>query len=354
MFVGDFNSKLESFGCAKRNTSGPMLQNIQNQLNLIYLNNDEHTHMDRAKGSTDVLDMAFISPNLAKCDIKFQIGDDLGSDHLPIEISVDTPPHRNTFTNHTKYKFDQTDREVFESTLDEALGSADFSGLLSTSDLDKYADFIVTAISTAVDRAIPKSKSVRPESNPISDETLVLIKEKRRLRRQYSQKKDPAIKTRINQLQKQVKEELKVESLVSWEKFFSSISLETDPNESWRKIKNFLKPKGQRDYPALHHANKVAKTNADKAQLFAESVERHFGIESDHFDSNHFDDLNKFIEDNHRYFYPPEDPDDYRFDVGNEHELVADVDAQTLIKLVKFLKKVKPQALTTFTMRYLG
>ena len=142
-------------------------------------------------------------------------------------------------------------------------------------------------------------------------------------------------------MQKQVKEELKVESLVSWEKFCNSISLENNTNESWRKIKNFLKPKGQRDYPALHHANKVAKTNADKAQLFAESVERHFGIESDHFDSNHFDEVNKFIEDNHRYFCPPEDPDDYRFDVGNEHELVADVDAQTLIKLVKFLKRGK-------------
>ena len=35
------------------------------------------------------------------------------------------------------------------------------------------------------------------------------------------------------------------------------------------------------------------------------------------------------------------DPDDYRSDVGNEHELVADVDAQTLIKLVKFLKRGK-------------
>ena len=115
--------------------------------------------MDRAKGSTDIPDKPFISPNLAKYDIQFQIGDDLGSDHLPIEISIDTPPHRNTFTNHIKYKFDQTDREVFESTFDETLGSADFSGLLSTSDLDKYADFIVTAISTAVDKAIPKSKS---------------------------------------------------------------------------------------------------------------------------------------------------------------------------------------------------
>ena len=91
-FVGDFNSKLESFGCAKKNTSGPMLQNIQNQLNLIYLNSDEHTHMDRANGSTDILDVAFISPNLAKHDIQFQIGDDLGSDHLPTEISIDTLP----------------------------------------------------------------------------------------------------------------------------------------------------------------------------------------------------------------------------------------------------------------------
>ena len=177
-----------------------MLQNIQKQLNLIYLNTDEHMHMDRANGSTDILDMAFISPNLAKHDIQFQIGDELGNDHLPIKITIDPPPpppthththtHRNTSTNHIKYKFDQTDREIFESTLEKALRSADFSGHLSTSDSDKYADFIVTTISTAVDKAIPKSKSMRPESNPISDEILALIKEKHRLRRQYSQNKD--------------------------------------------------------------------------------------------------------------------------------------------------------------------
>ena len=135
-----------------------MLKNIQKQLNLIYLNNDEHTHMDTSKGSTDLLEMAFISPNLAKHNIQFQIGDDLGSDHVPIEVSIDAPPHRNSSINHTKYKFDQTDREVFESTLETALGSADFTALTSTGDLGKYADFIVTAINTTVDKAIPKSK----------------------------------------------------------------------------------------------------------------------------------------------------------------------------------------------------
>ena len=115
MFIGDFNSKLESFGYTKKNTSGPLLKNIQKQLNLIYLNNDEHTHIDRSTGKTDLLDMAFTSP---KHDIQFQIGDDLASDHLPIEISIDAPPRRNSSANHTKYKFDQTDREIFESTLE--------------------------------------------------------------------------------------------------------------------------------------------------------------------------------------------------------------------------------------------
>ena len=86
MFVGDFNSKLEAFGCAKKNIFGPMFKNIQSHLNLTYLNTDEHTHLDKRTGNTDILDMAFISPNLTKHDIQFLIGDDFGSDHLPIEI----------------------------------------------------------------------------------------------------------------------------------------------------------------------------------------------------------------------------------------------------------------------------
>ena len=57
---------------------------------------------------------------------------------------------------------------------------------------------------------------MQSESNPISDETLVLIEEKRRLRRQYSQNKNLAVKTQINQLQKQVKEKLRVETQASW------------------------------------------------------------------------------------------------------------------------------------------
>ena len=80
---------------------------------------------------------------------------------------------------------------------------------------------------------------------------------------------------------------------------------------------------------------KTAKTNADKAQLFAESVERHFGIQTDNFDSNHFDEVNQFLEDSYEYFYPPEDADDYRSDMDDDHDLLADIDSDALIRIVK-------------------
>ena len=127
--------------------------------------------------------MAFISPNLTKHDIQFLIGDDFGSDHPPIEIIIDAQPHRNIHTNPVRYKFNQTDRKVFESTLEAALSPGNVPELTSTQDIGKYADFIVTAISTAVDKAIPTSKS----TCFVSEESLALIKEKRRLMQQYSQ-----------------------------------------------------------------------------------------------------------------------------------------------------------------------
>ena len=82
--------------------------------------------------------------------------------------------------------------------------------------------------------------------------------------RQYSQAHDPLVKTSVNQLQKEIKDNLRIESQASWKKFCND-SLETNHTESWRKIKNFLKPKGQHDFPALHLDAKTAKTNTDKA-----------------------------------------------------------------------------------------
>ena len=75
-----------------------------------------------------------------------------------------------------------------------------------------------------------------------------------------------------------------------------------------------------------------------RVQLFAESVERHFGIQRDNFDSKNFDEVNQFIEDNYEHFHPSEEPDDYRTDMDDDHDFMAYIDSDTLIRIVKFLK----------------
>ena len=120
MFVGDFNSKSEAFGCASKNDSGPILKTIQNTLDLIYLNNTEHTYMDEKRQHWHTRHGVH-NPKSNNTWHPVSKRVDLGSDHLPIEITIDTTPHRNTFTNSTRYKFDQTDREPLQKKLGNSL-----------------------------------------------------------------------------------------------------------------------------------------------------------------------------------------------------------------------------------------
>ena len=90
IFLGDFNSKHKQFGCVKPNKSRQTLVNIAKDLKLFYVKQlvpNRHTHEDPLHGTSDILDMAFLSPALSSRDISFSVADDhMGSDHFPIQI----------------------------------------------------------------------------------------------------------------------------------------------------------------------------------------------------------------------------------------------------------------------------
>ena len=78
------------------------------------------------------------------------------------------------------------------------------------------------------------------------------------------------------------------------------------------------------------------KTNAHKAELFAESVERHFGIECNNFDDTKHKEINPYI------LTPLDSINNGIYDKENDELLVADSDPQELISIVKFdLRKGK-------------
>ena len=90
IFLGDFNLKHKQFGCIEPNKSGQTLVNIAKDLKLFYvyqLGPNRNTHEDPVHGTSNILDMAFITPGLSSRDISFSVADDhMGSDHFPIQI----------------------------------------------------------------------------------------------------------------------------------------------------------------------------------------------------------------------------------------------------------------------------
>ena len=69
--------------------------------------------------------------------------------------------------------------------------------------------------------------------------------------------------------------------------------------------------------------------NSEKAQTFAESVERNFGLESHLFRKSHFNSINKFVEAHSYHFIPLDSLNDNVTDIDNDSDLVADVDPDT-------------------------
>ena len=279
--------------------------------------------------------MAFLSPGLSSRDISFTVADDhVDSGHFTIKISLDKPLKQNTPLTEPRYRFDKTNDDLLHNTLKDSLTSID-TNITTQDKLEELAVTLCDKLMKAVDTSTPKVYSRNDPKSSISQAILDLIKEKRRLRRLHNNTQDPNTKSTINKLKKEIRTKLSQELTISWEKLCNSISLESDPKKSWRKITNFLKPKDPRSYRTLKLGNKTAKTNPEKAQLFAEIVERNFGIESHLFRKSRFDQINKFVEAHSYLFTPLDSLHDDVTDTDDDSNLVADVDPDTLIRIVR-------------------
>ena len=165
----------------------------------------------------------------------------VSSDLFPIQISLDKPLKRNTPLTEPCYRFDKTNDDLLHNTLKDSLTN---TNITTQHKLEELAVTFCDKLMKAVDTSTPEVYSHNNPKSPVSQAILDLIKEKRRLRWLYNNTQDPNIKSTINKSQKEIRSKINQESTISWEKFYNSISLESDPKRSWHKITNFLKPKG--------------------------------------------------------------------------------------------------------------
>ena len=158
LFVGDLNSKHQFFGCKSTNNNGNILFDISEELDLQILNDPtETTHLNYATGTKDILDMAFATTNLMPKITDCYVGDDIGSDHLPIHVKIGTS--RLDTSNHPISlfrNFKKADWETFNMNISNNLAQ---NTLNNITDIDNACVDIEQVINNAADLACHLLKS---------------------------------------------------------------------------------------------------------------------------------------------------------------------------------------------------
>ena len=120
--------------------------------------------------------MAFLSPVLSSRDTSCSIANDhMGSDHFPIQISIDKPFKRNTPLTEPRYRFDETDDDLFHNTLKDSPDSID-TEITIQNEHEELAVTFCDKLMKAVDTSTPKTYSRNDSKSPISQAILDFIK----------------------------------------------------------------------------------------------------------------------------------------------------------------------------------
>jgi exonuclease III len=133
-------------------------------------------------GST--IDLALATEDIMETLVKAGIEGRLNkcSDHLPIGLELGIQLQREA--QFTRWRYDQTDREIFSNTLRDLLPQPQFG--TRTERIDQVAERIAEALSIAREASTPKAR-ISPKSKPgWNEETTEAIKNARRLRRRYN------------------------------------------------------------------------------------------------------------------------------------------------------------------------
>ncbi|CAG0895360.1 unnamed protein product [Darwinula stevensoni] len=198
-----------------------------------------------------------------------QSGADLGSDHLPIHVTLDIcAPSRSNFVREV-YDFKNADWGEFHEIQDSLL--PDTLALETPSLLDDSATIVAEAIFIAQDLAVPKVARRLGRLYSISTATLKKIRERRGLRRIYHRHGYPELRTIINGLNKEIKELLALDQETYWDTYCSNLNQETDPKDFWKLFQRVGKPSSATTKPPKI-GTRVVITDEGKAEVFGESL----------------------------------------------------------------------------------
>jgi hypothetical protein len=268
---GDYNSKHTLWGSRLSTTKGRELEQVIRRNNYSILSTGSPTYWPTdPQKIPDLLDF-FVINGISTTYTNITSSYDLSSDHSPIIATIGTtpkindPPPRlhNSKTNWETY------RQLIQNTINLAVR------LKSPEDIEREILDLTSLIQHAARMATPQLP-LKHDTNYISLELKQLIAQKRRARSIWQRTHTPNNRTRYNQLSNILKSKLRELHNNSYTYYISNLS--RHDYSIWKPIKSRRKP--ITSIPPLrlnkHHPGPWAKSDIEKADLFAEYLSEVF------------------------------------------------------------------------------
>ena len=315
VICGDFNSRHLDYGSKTTNSRGNIMKDSVegNDFTNVPLPAHTHTWTSRGEFGEDTIDYA-----LTDCDIPINNiipVTDIPSDHrgflLELGASVTKNQEKRTIQLKRKIKWDEVNNDLDEK-LSDILNDISIhkNETIDRFTIDKIAEKLSNTIRNTVDTHTPIA-TIKGHSPRIPPNLLKLIKDKRKLRRNYMLTRDIGIKSEINKLNKLIKKEFKKVSEAKTEHVIDS--WERDGNRrNWREVKKLINcnRKGNTLGPIINNGVTIYK-NEEMVDIFRTEMSNIFCKREEKYDDDsnpHFDHCIESLRKN-RTFYSRKNKD---------------------------------------------
>jgi len=272
LVVGDFNERdaLWEDGFEGNSRSGADLSSAIQESDLVLLNDGSVTRLPETAGhSASALDLALVSPDLAR-EAEWSVEEDtMGSDHLPIVIHFSRPPSREKIKGGSKFAYERADWHKFRGLLSDSPLQCD--GLESIS-VEEHYELLHKQLLGAATESIPKTNAgvARTKSNPWwTDDTEAAVLNKRYWTRRYRRDPCPFTFQRRIEAERECKQTIARAKRDHWRKFADDLEERADLSDVYKHIKR-MKQQYVRPDSKLRDGDTVYDTAEEKANAFAE------------------------------------------------------------------------------------
>jgi hypothetical protein len=263
---GDFNSKHVFWNCNRANPAGNILYDIFNRRNfLIDFPSKPTRYPDGVHGTPSTIDLVLTNGRHQTSELKTITA--LNSDHQAVKFKIylDGSVQRNTERSSPDFKNADWDRYRTLIHFNILPSSLNLESIKEVKDIDDHIEKFTALIKHAQNKAVPMAFHDRYKLN-IPDDLKDFIASKNAQRRRWQKYRNPADKTHLNWMEKQIKIEINKIRNENWNAKLADIK--PSNNSVWktsRMIKNRNKT-----IPALKYDGKILVTSQEKAKIIGE------------------------------------------------------------------------------------